>query len=104
MFASYHFFNLQAGQLMSTLSETSHINELKTFLEDKEMVLQAIQLSHEKHEELINNMEARISERERTFTDKKVLYFKNYFFKRRFNHYVIPSICEIDREFQKYLI
>ena len=61
-----------AGQLMGTLEDATRIPELKIFLEDKEMLSQSIQTSHEKHEELINSVESGISERERLFTDKYV--------------------------------
>ena len=61
-----------AGQLMPTLDDSVHAAELKVLIEDKDLVSQCIQTSHEKHEEMINAVESAMGERERLSTDKYV--------------------------------
>ena len=51
----------------------------QNLIDDKEALSMSVTSSHEKHEEHINNLEGRIGDRERGFTDKLVFLFTGCF-------------------------
>jgi hydroxyacyl-ACP dehydratase HTD2-like protein with hotdog domain len=67
---------------MQAYEDSGLPTDWKSLLEDREALNTSVNTSHEKHEENINNLEGRISDRERTYADKQLSKYRDLEYQR----------------------
>ena len=70
------------GKLMQAYEDAGVNTDWKFILEDREQLMTAVNGSHEKHEELMNKLEGRLSDNENSFADRMLAKYRDLEYAR----------------------